>query len=73
MISLDKTVPAPTPHAVHDAAVRFRVQRQSRLPRYPLYGHRDSLRRNNLIALHSALVIVALNDGTAHRGPITTV
>lgn len=44
-----------------------------RLPRYPLYAHRDSLRRNNLVALHSALVIVALNDGTAHRGPITTV
>ena len=45
----------------------------SRLPRHPLYSHRDSLRRNNLVALHSALVIVALVGGTAHRGPVTAL
>lgn len=36
------------------------------LPWYPLHGHRPGLRANDLITLHSAFVILAMEGGTAH-------
>lgn len=37
-------------------------------PWYPLVGHRDGLRANDLVSLASAFWILALEGGTAH-GP----
>lgn len=36
------------------------------LPWYPLHGHRPGLRANDMITLHSAFVILAMEGGTAH-------
>lgn len=35
-------------------------------PWYPLAGHREGLRANDLVTLHSAFVILAFHGGTAH-------
>ncbi len=43
-----------------------RARKHGRSPSYPLYGHREGLRVNDMISLHSALVILAMNGGTAH-------
>jgi hypothetical protein len=42
------------------------VTRTVRRPWYPLVGHRDGLRRNDMITLASALFILALEGGTAY-------
>src|SRR3546814_4770083 len=42
---------------------------QTRLPRYPLMGHREGLRMNDMITLASALWVLALHSGTAHQTP----
>lgn len=44
--------------------VKATVQR----PWYPLQGHRDGLRRNDLVSLASALFVLSLEGGTAHHG-----
>lgn len=36
-------------------------------PWYPLMAHRDGLRRNDLVTLGSALFVLALEGGTAHK------
>lgn len=38
-------------------------------PWYPLAGHREGLRANDMISLHSAFVIIAFHGGTAHVAP----
>lgn len=40
----------------------------TRRPWYPLVGHRQGLRSNDLVTLASALWILALEGGTAHIG-----
>lgn len=40
----------------------------TRRPWYPLVGHRQGLRRNDLTTLASALWLLALEGGTAHLG-----
>lgn len=42
-------------------------------PWYPLMGHREGLRRNDPVTLASALFILALEGGTAHRSDVLTV
>lgn len=42
-----------------------------RLPQYPLHGHREGLRANDLVTLHSAFVILAHVGGTAHQAEAT--
>jgi hypothetical protein len=41
-----------------------------RLPWYPIMGHREGLRMNDLITLHSAFVIIGYHGGTAHVSEI---
>ncbi len=38
------------------------------LPWYPLAGHREGLRANDPVTLHSAFLILAHEGGTVHRG-----
>jgi hypothetical protein len=40
-----------------------------RQPWYPLAGHREGLRANDMISLHSAFVILSYHGGTAHQAP----
>lgn len=39
-------------------------------PWYPIAGHREGLRMNDLTTLHSAFVILGYHGGTAHAGEI---
>jgi hypothetical protein len=49
------------------------LQSRTRYPWYPLAGHREGLRANDLVTLHSAFVIMAMEGGTAHLvAPIHT-
>lgn len=57
----------------HDGYVPEWIMAKRRLSRtvrpwYPLVGHRDGLRANDLISLASALFVLALEGGTAY-GP----
>lgn len=45
-------------------------QAATRHPWYPLVGHRDGLRMNDLVSLASAFWILANDGGTAHLAPI---
>ena len=40
------------------------------LPWYPIMGHREGLRMNDLVTLHSAFVILGYHGGTAHVSEI---
>lgn len=63
-VSLDKIDGMGT--GVEDAPS---LTRPNALPLYPLYGHREGLRRNCTVTLASALWLLALAGGTAHLGP----
>jgi hypothetical protein len=39
-------------------------------PWYPLVGHREGLRMNDPITLHSAFVVISYHGGTVHQTPI---
>jgi hypothetical protein len=56
------STPTPTEHAPTGTLPRR--------PWYPLVGHRRGLRSNDLVALASALWILALEGGTAHVAPV---
>lgn len=47
---------------------RLNASARRQRPWYPLVGHRDGLRANDLVTLASALFVLALEGGTAH-GP----
>ncbi len=42
-------------------------QSQTRQPWYPLEGHREGLRANDLETLASAFLVISYHGGTAHR------
>lgn len=49
------------------------TQSPTRLPAYPLMGHREGLRMNDLVTLASAFWIISIEGGTAHSSPIPGV
>lgn len=53
-----------------ESGLAYRRSQSPRRPWYPLVGHREGLRRNDMITLHSALFILALEGGTVHQAPI---
>lgn len=59
---------APIECIVRDACSPVGTVQDVQRPWYPLVGHREGLRANDLVSLASALFILALEGGTAH-GP----
>jgi hypothetical protein len=82
-VSLDKVTPTcgmcQTPFVDSEAltqhfrgrACELDTPATGRLPQYPLHGHREGLRANDLVTLHSAFVILAHVGGTAHQAEAT--
>lgn len=63
-VSLDKV-----PGQGHTS--RYATEPVTRRPWYPLVGHRDGLRKNDMVTLASAFWILANEGGCAHQAPIT--
>lgn len=63
VVSLDKIVDdVPSTPGFRNA-----YQVRTRRPWYPLVGHREGLRANDLITLASAFWIISQSGGTAHN------
>lgn len=77
-VSLVKELPGATEVMIHFAAnpsesrlAKRRSNARTLRPWYPLVGHRDGLRRNDLVTLGSALFVLALEGGTQYLADVS--